>query len=1128
MHTPEQQPAASIRFSSLRTRLLLLVLLAVLPAAALILYTGWQERRQTARAVQQNALQLARLASTEHEQLIEGAHQLLLALAQLPTVRGKDAVACHVLFADLLKQYPRYANLGVIRPDGKVFCSALPVTDAVDLADRPYFRRALERREFAVGEYQIGRITQKASINFGQPVLDSAGRVQAVVFAALDLGWLTQLTGREKLPEGAALTVLDRTGTILVRHPDSEIWVGKTAPDAFLGEIARTQGEGVAETPDITGTPSLLAFSPLGGATEAGYVFLSIAVPRQAAFAEVNRLLARNLTALGVVSVLVFILAWVGSDWLILRPVWTLVGVTQRLSAGDLTARTGIPPGPGELSHLVHAFDDMAASLERRALLQKQAEEALLARTQQLEAIRGVTEEITRELDLTRLLQLIHQRAAELVGVRSGALYLWEEATGFLVPRAWQGYGVWFSEIRWRLGEGIVGKVGQRGEGMVVNDYRTSPSAHPLFLERTQIRAVLAEPLRYRDRVLGVITLTSDDPNRTFTEEDHRPLALFANPAAIAIENARLYSAMARQLTEITALHEMGRAITSSLDLDQRLDSFLQRLVQAAGAQRAMVSLMDSADAAQCQLRVAYDSSKAPPWLRRLDLSSERYPEIREVVRTAHPLVIPDVRAELLLTPARQYLEPLGLRTLVILPLIAQGHAIGAVSVGYLGHGRAVTDEDLQSYQSMADLAAAAIANGQLFGQVSRAKAEWEHTFDSISELVAVVDPDRRLRRVNRALAGRLGVTPEALLEGWCYTTLHGMEASWPGCPHADTLATGQPATREIEDLQLGGTFLVTVSPLRDAEGRTVGCVQVAKDITEVRQLEEEARQRQRFEDLSRAKSAFIASMSHELRTPLNSILGFSELLLEGGTGPLTEKQTRFLGHIRTAGKHLLQLISDILDLAKIEAGRIELHPEPLPVAATLEDVLAIARGMATKKGQQLQAEIAPDLPPLQADPLRFKQICFNLLSNAVKFTPEQGTITVTARRASARAREPASGPEGHPARRESRGNGEVPAPIPPFPDSPIPEDRGSLELTVTDTGVGIRAEDLPNLFKEFIQLETTHAQRHEGTGLGLALTKKLVELHGGQIWAESEGEGRGSTFTVLLPFGGPHADEKV
>ena len=260
----------------------------------------------------------------------------------------------------------------------------------------------------------------------------------------------------------------------------------------------------------------------------------------------------------------------------------------------------------------------------------------------------------------------------------------------------------------------------------------------------------------------------------------------------------------------------------------------------------------------------------------------------------------------------------------------------------------------------------------------------------------------------------------------------------------------------------------------------------------------------ERLQEASRHKSEFLANMSHELRTPLNSIIGFAELLTGQGFGPLTERQARYLGHIHNSGKHLLQLINDILDLSKVEAGKFVLQLHPLPVAQTLEEILVVARGLANIKSQEIHADIAPNLPPLTADPVRFKQILFNLLSNAAKFTPEQGRIMLGARQVSGGVGEPATDAMG-----QRGGDGE----------------RGPwLEVQVTDTGIGIKAEDLPRLFQEFVQLDAAMGKRDEGTGLGLALTKRLVELHGGRIWAGSGGEGRGTTFTVLLPFTGSGA----
>jgi signal transduction histidine kinase len=353
-------------FSSLRTRLLFLVLLAVLPAVGLTLYTAWEQRREAALAAQREALRLAEIVSANHERLIEGARQLLAGLARLPEVRRRDARACSPLFADLLKQYPGYANLGAIEPNGTLFCSALPSSRPVNVSDRAYVRRALETRTFAVGEYQVGRVTGKATVNFGHPVLDEAGRVQAVVFAALDLAWLNELASRARLPQGSTLTVIDRTGAILARHPDSTKWVGKSAPEASIVKTVLAQGEGTAQSAGEDGIPRLFGFTPLRGAPQAGAVYVSIGIPERVAYAQANRALANNLIGLGVVVVVVLIGTYLFAGRFILRPVDRMVSATRGLAAGDLSVRTGLPHEQGELSQLARAFDEMAESLERQ------------------------------------------------------------------------------------------------------------------------------------------------------------------------------------------------------------------------------------------------------------------------------------------------------------------------------------------------------------------------------------------------------------------------------------------------------------------------------------------------------------------------------------------------------------------------------------------------------------------------------------------------------------------------------------------------------------------------------------------------------------------------------------------
>src|SRR5215470_6548362 len=261
-------------FASLRARLLLLVLLAVIPALVLALYTNLEERQLRKALVQEDAMRLSRLVSADYERLIEDARQLVVSLARLPAVRGRNRAACNAVFTDLLTQHSSYVNLGVVDADGNVLCSALPIGDPV------YFRRALETRDFAVGEYQVGRITRQATVNFGYPVLDDAGDVRAVVFAALDLAWLSALARQAGLLPRSMLTVIDRHGTILARYPDEGKWVGKLMPEpSVLNAILTQQGNGMIDAPGIDGIPRLFSFAPFGSAAQSANAYVSVGIP---------------------------------------------------------------------------------------------------------------------------------------------------------------------------------------------------------------------------------------------------------------------------------------------------------------------------------------------------------------------------------------------------------------------------------------------------------------------------------------------------------------------------------------------------------------------------------------------------------------------------------------------------------------------------------------------------------------------------------------------------------------------------------------------------------------------------------------------------------------------------------
>ncbi len=274
--------------------------------------------------------------------------------------------------------------------------------------------------------------------------------------------------------------------------------------------------------------------------------------------------------------------------------------------------------------------------------------------------------------------------------------------------------------------------------------------------------------------------------------------------------------------------------------------------------------------------------------------------------------------------------------------------------------------------------------------------------------------------------------------------------------------------------------ILLSVSPIKDSFGKILGVSSIARDLSETKRYEHDLRRGQKIIELSeaanRAKSEFLASMSHELRTPLNSVIGFSEVLHDKTFGDLNAKQVRYVDNILIAGRHLLSLINDILDLAKIEARKTELRCSEVNVRKLLEECLLLVREKALNRNLDLSLHAQDDLL-VWADERSLKQIILNLLSNATKFTPDGGRLSLTAERK-----------------------------------------QDELVFSVRDNGIGVKLEDQERIFDEFEQIDSGTARKYQGTGLGLALTRKLVELHGGKIWIESEGEGSGSVFSFTIP----------
>lgn len=403
-----------------------------------------------------------------------------------------------------------------------------------------------------------------------------------------------------------------------------------------------------------------------------------------------------------------------------------------------------------------------------------------------------------------------------------------------------------------------------------------------------------------------------------------------------------------------------------------------------------------------------------------------------------------------------------------------------------IGNGNLVTQIAVNSYDEIGELA-------QAFNKMARelkksndkivsAKEYTDNIVRSMTNTLLVLSSDGTIQTVNPAACKLLGFHESELI-GKNASMVFPDEKNllMNGNEHDQLFNKGSIGNIEKTYISKDGKHIPVIfsaSIMHDNAGKILGIVCIAHDITERKRAQEIQIENERLAYASKTKSDFLANMSHELRTPLNSIIGFSELLMQKTSGELNQKQERYVENVIQSGTHLLGLISDILDLSKVEAGKLELTVEKMPVHETLNETLDLIREKSSKLGISLEREYDPELEFIEADEQRFKQVLLNLLSNAVKFSKKNGgKIIVSTKK------------EGNLAR-----------------------------ISVSDTGIGIMQKDMDKLFKKFEQLDSGISKNYGGTGLGLAISKKLVEMHGGKIWAESI-FGEGTKFTFSLPI---------
>jgi len=394
---------------SLRVRLLLLVLVAIIPAWGAIAYTAAEQKRIAVAEIQQNVLRLAEFSAHEEEQVLQGSRQILIALANFVRKTDENPTECNTFCADLLRQFKRYANIGAIKPNGDVFCSAVRFHEITNATDQSWFRQAVESGDFTIGDYHVGRITRKPVLVLSYPYRSVESEPAAVVFAALDLQWLNRYIFEieAQLPDGFTITQIDDNAVVIARQPDAEQWVGQSMIQHPVFKEILSQKTGVIEARDEDDTSYIYAFAPLQSSLRKQPLYMILGIPGQLAFADSNRLLRRNLILLGIVALVAMLAAWFGSELFIMRQIKAIAQASRRLAAGEMDARTGLDYGSGELGQLAKTLDEMATALEQRQTARERAEMELKRSQELFRSLSAHLQEV-REDERTRIARRIH------------------------------------------------------------------------------------------------------------------------------------------------------------------------------------------------------------------------------------------------------------------------------------------------------------------------------------------------------------------------------------------------------------------------------------------------------------------------------------------------------------------------------------------------------------------------------------------------------------------------------------------------------------------------------------------------------------------------------------------------
>jgi len=732
------------------------------------------------------------------------------------------------------------------------------------------------------------------------------------------------------------------------------------------------------------------------------------------------------------------------------------------------------------------------------------------SRAAELQKISDVGQMLVGELDLERIYEAMGDKLREIFDAQVVAIIAYDREVDLTTWRYSMEKGARQYPAPSQP-SGFSGHILKTRRPLMINQDLASRAAEygSAVVAGEAPKSYLGVPLLMGGEARGVITLQNIDREHAFTDDDLRLLTTLSLNMSVALENARLYAEAERRGDEMAALTEIGREISESLDQNTVLERITARALEVLQARDVALRLLQP----DGTLHTVMARGKHADVLK----DDIVYPG-KGITYSVSQTGVAEVVNEPLKDPRMVHVpgteQDEENEAIAFAPLVSGEHTIGVLTAWRDKPTQGpFTQRDLDFAVGLARQAAIAIANARLFEQLQVAKVAADGSSHQLADIIdflpdatLVIDRDSRVIAWNRAMERMTGVRaadmlgkgdyeysvpfygerrpilidlvriPQADLENK-YTTMHRDGATLYGEAFAPLLQG------------TGRHLFATTSILSDANGEIVGAIESIRDITDRKQAEVELQQAKAAADSANAaKSAFLATMSHEIRTPMNAIIGMSGLLMDT---QLAAEQRDFAETIRNSGDALLTIINDILDFSKVEAGKMELENQPFDLRACVESALDLVAPRAAEKGLDLACVMEDDLPTaIVGDLTRLRQVLINLLTNAVKFT-EHGEVVVTVSHAPVTAEAPTLG-------------------APAAPAAP------QLLFAVRDTGIGIPADRRDRLFQSFSQVDPTTARRYGGTGLGLAISKRLCEMMGGSIWADSV-PGQGSTFSFTI-----------